>query len=67
MFPSVYRYADILAGKLNQQVMGVEKSKATRQVLTDKIASLKEEQLAIKPEIVKCIKATKQLLVQVNI
>lgn len=55
------RYADILAGKLHQQVISVEKSRVTRNVLKEKIVALKAEQVSIKPEIVKLIKATKEL------
>lgn len=55
------RYADILAGKLHQTVIGVEKSRATRAVLKEKIATLKAEQVSVGPEIVKLITATKAL------
>lgn len=55
-----------MAGKLNQQVIGVEKSKATREILKEKIVTLNAEKLSIKPEIVKLIDSTKQLQAQVR-
>lgn len=45
----------------------MEKSKATRHVLTEKIVSLKQEKVNIRPEIVKLITATKELQAQVKI
>lgn len=55
-----------MAGKLHQQVIGVEKSRATRTVLKEKIVALKAEQVSIKPEIVKLITATKALQAQIE-
>lgn len=60
------KYADILAGKLHQHAIGVEKSKQLRDILKEKIVQLTAEKATIKPEILKMIESMKQLQSQVK-
>lgn len=48
-----FRYADILAGKLQQKVTSVEKMQATRKLLKEKIENFKVDKSNLQPLICK--------------
>lgn len=55
------RYADILAGKLQQKVSAVEKIQLTRKLLKEKIEQFLTEKSSIQPLVGKLTEQTKQL------
>lgn len=55
------RYADILAGKLQQKVTAVQKIEATRKLLKEKIEQFKQEKASIQPLVGKLTDQTKML------
>lgn len=55
------RYADILAGKLQQKVAAVEKVQITRKLLKEKIEQFKGEKENIQPLVGKITEHTKSL------
>lgn len=59
------RYADILAEKLQQKLIAIEKNKATRVLLKEKIEELKVQREQTKPRIERMIEQTKILQDQV--
>lgn len=61
-----FSYADVLASKLNQKNQGIEKSKATRQLLVQKIETYKAELEKAKKEIVKMGETTTELVTKVK-
>lgn len=56
-----FRYADILAGKLQQKVTSVEKMQATRKLLKEKIETFKADKATLQPLIGKLTDQTKFL------
>ena len=61
-----YSYADTIASKLHNQVNTVEKLKATRVVVQEKVQKLNEDKINITPEIVKLIGNSKTLQAQIE-
>lgn len=61
------RYADILAGKLQQKVTSVRKIEATRKLLKEKIEQFKSEKASIQPLVGKLTEQTKMLQDKVTI
>lgn len=59
--PIFIRYADILAGKLQQKVAAVEKIQITRKLLKEKIEQFKSDRENIKPLVGKITEQTKSL------
>ncbi|XP_031638387.1 CDK5RAP3-like protein [Contarinia nasturtii] len=55
------KYGDILAGKLQQKVVSVQKIEQTRKLLKDKIEQFKNEKAGIQPLVGKVTEQTKQL------
>lgn len=55
------RYADILAGKLQQKVIAIEKIRAARKTLRAKMEQFKQEKASIEPLIQKLTDQTIQL------
>lgn len=60
------RYADILAGKLQQKVSAVEKIIATRRLLKEKIEQFKKEKAIMQPLVGKLTEQTKTLQSKVS-
>lgn len=61
------KYADILADKIQQKLVAVEKSQATRKVLKEKIETFKKDKLTILPLVPKLTEQTKILQVEVSL
>lgn len=66
IFSPIRRYADILAGKLQQKVTAVQKIEATRKLLKEKIEQFQKEKLSIQPLVGKLTEQTKMLQSKVN-
>lgn len=64
---SFFRYADILAGKIQQKVIAVQKIETTRKLLKNKIEQFKSEKASIQPLVGKLTEQTKMLQSKVNI
>lgn len=62
----VFRYADILAGKLQQKVTAVEKIVATKKLLKEKIETFKYDKIKVSPLIAKLTGQTKALQNEVS-
>lgn len=62
----VSRYADILAGKLQQKVTAVQKIEATRKLLKEKTEQFKREKATIQPLVGKLTEQTKMLQSKVS-
>lgn len=62
----ILRYADILAGKLQQKVSAVEKIIATRRLLKEKIEQFKQEKAIMQPLVGKLTEQTKMLQSKVS-
>lgn len=62
----ILRYADILAGKLQQKVSAVQKIEATRKLLKEKIEQFKTEKATIQPLVGKLTEQTKILQSKVS-
>lgn len=56
-----HQYADILASRLHQLLQTADKMKATRSVCKDKIETLTEEKLRLRPIVIKLIDGSKKL------
>lgn len=56
-----HRFADILAGKLQQKVTAVEKIVATKKLMKEKIETFKQDKIKIPPLITKLTEQTKVL------
>lgn len=61
-----FRYAKILAAKLQQQLITVDKMRSTREILKEKIVTLSSEKENIRPIISKLIASTKHLQQQIE-
>lgn len=61
-----FRYAKILAAKLQQQLITVDKTRSTREILKEKIVTLGAEKENIRPIIAKLIASTKHLQQQIE-
>lgn len=66
IFSYSQRYADILAGKIQQKVAAVRKIDATRKLLKEKIEQFKMEKASIQPLVGKLTEQTKTLQSKVN-
>ena len=60
------KYADILAGKLQQKLTGIEKLRATRQLLKMKIEVFREDKVKLQPLVGKLTEQTKVLQREVS-
>lgn len=61
-----FRYAKILAYKLQQQLITVDKTRSIRELLKEKIVTLGSEKESIRPIISKLIASTKHLQQQIE-
>lgn len=62
----MYRYGDLLAGKLVQKLIAIEKNKTMRQILKEKIITINNDKITLLPLVDKMIKQTKILQAQVS-
>ena len=61
-----FRYAKILASKLQQQLITVDKTRSMREILKEKIVTLGADKENIRPIISKLIASTKHLQQQIE-
>lgn len=61
-----FRYADILADKIQQKLTAVEKIVATRKVLREKIENFKKDKIQMMPLVGKITEQSKSLQTEVS-